>query len=466
MSTQKIGHPAAIASPLQPLGDGVLYGGGLVVGIAALHGIGNELLSDWVSPINALFVASFAVSLVAVNTALGLYRDEGLSTGQAMARALGATAACALIFYLAIKALVPSARSGQAAALPLVLLTLTVATLRPALYALRGAAIGVRRILIVGANAEAAAIQARLGTVRRRGVELVGFYEAGPIDPALAASLRTFPRSANLTSLVSRWRVNEVIVAVREQRGGVLPLRELLDCRSHGVRVRDQTAFYENVCGEFPIDSLKASWLIYGQGFEQGFARAFAKRCLDLAASFVLLVLAAPIMLLTALAIRLESPGEVIYRQKRVGQNGVPFMVLKFRSMRNDAERDGVARWAVQNDPRITRVGRLIRKTRIDELPQLLNVFRGEMSLVGPRPERPDFVAQLKQQVRFYDLRHSVKPGLTGWAQVRYNYAASVEDSQRKLQYDLFYVKNHSLLLDLRILLETVRVVLRGEGAH
>jgi sugar transferase (PEP-CTERM system associated) len=260
--------------------------------------------------------------------------------------------------------------------------------------------------------------------------------------------------------------VNEVIVAVREQRGGVLPLRELLDCRSHGVRVRDQTAFYENVCGEFPIDSLKASWLIYGQGFEQGFARAFAKRCLDLAASFVLLLLATPVMLLTALAIRLESPGQVIYRQKRVGQNGVPFMVMKFRSMRNDAERDGVARWAVQNDPRITRVGRLIRKTRIDELPQLLNVFRGEMSLVGPRPERPDFVAQLKQQIRFYDLRHSVKPGLTGWAQVRYNYAASVEDSQRKLQYDLFYVKNHSLLLDLRILLETVRVVLRGEGAH
>jgi lipopolysaccharide/colanic/teichoic acid biosynthesis glycosyltransferase len=171
-------------------------------------------------------------------------------------------------------------------------------------------------------------------------------------------------------------------------------------------------------------------------------------------------------MLLAALAIRLESSGPVLFRQQRIGLGNIGFEMMKFRTMRHHAPEHGRCTQTTRHDPRVTRVGAILRHTSLDELPQLFNVLRGEMSLVGPRPERPDFVAQLKQQVRFYDLRHSVKPGLTGWAQVRYNYAASVEDSQRKLQYDLFYVKNHSLLLDLRILLETVRVVLRGEGAH
>ena len=171
-------------------------------------------------------------------------------------------------------------------------------------------------------------------------------------------------------------------------------------------------------------------------------------------------------MFLTAILIKLESPGAVIYRQERVGRAGRPFTVLKFRSMRNDAEKDGIARWASVGDPRVTRIGRLIRRTRIDELPQLLNVLRGEMSFVGPRPERPNFVGQLKEQIPFYDLRHSVKPGVTGWAQVRYSYGASVEEARTKLQFDLYYVKNHSLFLDVLILFETVRVIMFREGAH
>jgi sugar transferase (PEP-CTERM system associated) len=260
--------------------------------------------------------------------------------------------------------------------------------------------------------------------------------------------------------------VREVIVAVREQRGGVLPLRDLLDCRVRGIPVTDLSGFYEKVRGEVPIESLKASWLIYGNGFEQGAIRTIVKRIFDIAASTTLSVLSAPIMILTALAIRLESPGPVIYRQERVGRGGRTFTVLKFRSMRLDAEKDGVARWAAAGDPRVTRVGRLIRKLRIDELPQLLNVVRGEMSFVGPRPERPGFVAALKEQIPFYDLRHSVKPGLTGWAQVRYSYGASVDDARTKLQFDLYYVKNHSLFLDILILFETIRVVLFREGAH
>jgi sugar transferase (PEP-CTERM system associated) len=269
-----------------------------------------------------------------------------------------------------------------------------------------------------------------------------------------------------LTEVVQRLDIKEVIVAVREQRGGVLPLRELLDCRVRGIPVTDLSAFYEKVRGEVPIETLKASWLIYGSGFEQGNVRTLIKRAFDLAASVVLFAATLPLMIVTALAIKVESPGPVIYRQVRTGRAGRPFTVLKFRSMRADAEKDGVAQWAKPGDARVTRVGRVIRKLRIDELPQLINVLRGEMSFVGPRPERPEFVAKLKEQIPFYDLRHSVKPGLTGWAQVRYSYGASVEDARTKLQFDLYYVKNHSLFLDILILFETARVILFREGAH
>ena len=186
----------------------------------------------------------------------------------------------------------------------------------------------------------------------------------------------------------------------------------------------------------------------------------------DIVASIGLLVIAAPVMVLAASLIALESGGPIIYRQERVGRGGRTFTVLKFRSMANDAEKDGKATWAVAEDKRVTRVGRLLRRSRIDELPQLINVLRGEMSFVGPRPERPEFVAMLTEQIPFYAVRHSVKPGLTGWAQVRYSYGATIEQSVKKLEYDLYYVKNHTLLLDLVILLETVRVVLLGEGAR
>jgi exopolysaccharide biosynthesis polyprenyl glycosylphosphotransferase len=210
----------------------------------------------------------------------------------------------------------------------------------------------------------------------------------------------------------------------------------------------------------------RASWFIYGEGYRQTWLRAFVKRTFDLAVGSVLMLLALPIMLIVGLMIAAEAPGPVIYRQERVGRRGRKFTLFKFRSMIVGAERDGKPTWAGVNDARVTRVGRLLRKTRIDELPQLLNVVRGEMSLVGPRPERPEFVAMLSEQIPFYSIRHSVKPGITGWAQVRYYYTATVEDAAKKLEYDIYYVKNHSLLLDFLILLETVRVVLLGEGAR
>ena len=344
-----------------------------------------------------------------------------------------------------------------------------VVLIRTAISAVLGAGVGLQRVLIVGTGPDALAVERVISKGPRRSV-VVGFYPAGPDDDAVSREVAHgasfFPRSIDLLAIVERFKVDEVVIAVREQRGGVLPLRDLLECRVRGVPVRDLSAFYERIRGEVPIESLKASWLIYGDGFAQDATRSFVKRAFDIALSILLLLLALPVMLLAAVAIFCESGGPIFFLQERVGRGGRPFLCVKFRSMGIDAEGDGIARWASVNDSRVTRVGRLLRKSRIDELPQLFNVLSGEMSLVGPRPERPSFVSGLKEQIRFYDVRHSIKPGVTGWAQIRYPYGSSVEDSQRKLQYDLFYVKNHSLALDVLILMETVRVVLFGEGAQ
>ena len=344
-----------------------------------------------------------------------------------------------------------------------------VVLIRTAVSAVQGTGVGLQRILIVGTGPEAVAVERVIDQGPRRAV-VVGFYPAGPDDGVVmrdvTGSAACFPRSASLPAIAERFKVDEVIVAVRDQRGGVLPLRDLLECRVRGVLVRDLSAFYERIRGEVPIESLKASWLIYGDGFVQDALRTVVKRTFDIALALILLLLALPVMLLAVVAIFVESGAPIFLWQERVGRGGRPFLCVKFRSMRADAEGDGVARWASAQDSRITRIGRLLRKLRIDELPQLFNVLSGEMSLVGPRPERPPFVAALKESIRFYDVRHSIKPGLTGWAQVRYRYGSSVEDAQRKLQYDLYYVKNHSLSLDVLIIMETVRVVLFGEGAQ
>jgi len=446
--------------------DGLLFLAALLLALAASKSVGGTLPPNWASSLDILLLASFSLSLLAVNSAIGLYRRDSVAREGVWIRAAGAAAIGTTILYIAVRALAPPLSWHINTPFPLLPYAFVIASLRPLLYALRHAGVGVRRVLILGNSADAAAVQERLSKSWDQIIELVGVLPVGEQTTDAFAGLRVFDRSANLWALVSELKINEVIVAAREQRGGVLPLRDLLECRIRGVNIVDQTAFFERVHGEFPIESLKASWLIYGQGFEQSLGRRFAKRTTDIVVSSVLLLLALPVMVLAAIAIRVGGRGPIIYRQERVGQGGRSFQVLKFRSMRADAERDGVAQWAGANDPRITRVGRFIRKTRIDELPQLINVLRGEMSIVGPRPERPTFVDRLKREVRFYDVRHSIKPGLTGWAQVRFNYAASLEDSQRKLQFDLYYVKNHSLALDLRILFETVRVVLRGDGAR
>jgi len=319
------------------------------------------------------------------------------------------------------------------------------------------------RVLILGTAAEAAMAAQALAQSR---IPILGFYQTDPSSPIFVPQHQVVPGSESLKLLVELLRIQIIVVAVSEQRGGALPMAELLNCRLSGVIVTYVSSALERMIGRVPIELLKHSWFIYGSGFSQAPLRRIVKRVFDVATALILLVLLAPLMLLVAIAVLLESGRPIIFRQERVGHGGRNFSILKFRSMRVDAEKDGVPQWASDSDPRITRVGRFIRRTRIDELPQILNVLRGDMSFVGPRPERPFFVAQLSKQLPFYDARHSVKPGISGWAQVCYRYGASAEDAARKLEFDLFYVKNHSLLLDLLILAKSVRVVLSGWGAR
>lgn len=323
----------------------------------------------------------------------------------------------------------------------------------------------VHRVLIIGVGKEAKSVADSLG-LDDPTVEIVGFYPGHPTEEVNVEAEQVLTREMSLSDTAIALRVDEIIVAVRERRGGVLPLRELLDCRISGVKVMDLSSHFESMLGQIRIDALKAGWLIFGEGFDQGVLRTSIKRIFDCISALVLLILVAPIMLLTMLLILLEDGGPVFYKQERVGLNGRLFNVVKFRSMRNDAESDGKPRWAVANDDRVTRVGRFIRKVRIDELPQLFCVLKGDMSMVGPRPERPFFVDKLTKEIPFYTVRHSVKPGVTGWAQVRYHYGSSVDDAIHKLQYDLYYVKNHTLLLDLMVLFETVSVVVGRKGAQ
>lgn len=323
------------------------------------------------------------------------------------------------------------------------------------------------RVLVLGTGTRALTIAtASIAGARAYSANIVGYLPVKGSQHFVDASKILPEEGTPLLSVVDKYRIDEIIIAVRERRGGGLPMGDLLNCRLAGVKVTEASTFFERERGQVRLDSLNASWLIFGEGFNNRALRDAVKRSFDLFVSALLLLITLPVMLVAALLIKLESRGPIFYRQERVGQGGVGFQVYKFRSMRTDAERDGKPRWATAQDDRVTRVGRVIRKLRIDELPQILNVFSGDMSFVGPRPERPFFVEQLNKEIPYYPARHSIKPGITGWAQVRYPYGASLEDAVEKLQYDLYYVKNHSLFLDLMILVETIQVVVLGKGAR
>jgi sugar transferase (PEP-CTERM system associated) len=406
----------------------------------------------------------FAALIVAANGMAGLYRgDRKTPLGHFLWRTLGALTLGTAVAYVAFF-LVPGGRSLQDVLLDAsVLAFIGFVLLRKGVFVHSESL--TPRVLVIGAGDEAVDLETALDGFRHGKPEIVGFYPV-PNRATVVPAARLVSRDQRLSAAIRRLRVTEIIVAVRDQRGGVVPMDELLECRLAGVPVRTLESVYEVMRGRVPVEALKGSWLVYGEGFRQNWLRNFEKRVVDVVASLALLAVGIPVMIVTAIAVAYESGFPVLYRQERVGRGGKRIVIWKFRSMYQNAEADGTARWAQPGDPRITRVGRFLRKTRIDELPQLFNVLKGDLSLVGPRPERPEFVAGLAKDIPFYNARHSVKPGVTGWAQVRYKYGASNLDAKKKLEYDLYYVKNHTLLLDILILVETIRVVLRGEGAH
>jgi len=409
----------------------------------------------------------FALLMVGLNWAFGLYRhDRHLTFGEYVLREVAAVAIGLPIAYIALFVL-PDGVVFQRAFVPAVVIAFVgLVAVRQVMVSPLVRVFPPHRVLVLGTGPEAQMVESSLAVANAPGLELVGFYPLEKVATRSIASGHIVSNHLSLEETVKHLRIDEIIVAVREQRGGVLPLRALLECRLGGVQVTNLPRFFERVHQRVPIDSLKASWLIYGNGFRQSWLRAIVKRAFDIVVAAVLLPIALPLMVVFACLICLEDGAPIIYRQERVGRRGQIFTLLKFRSMTKDAEKNGEASWASINDARATAIGRVMRRARIDELPQLINVLKGEMSFVGPRPERQPFVAMLTEQIPFYAVRHSVKPGITGWAQVRYTYGGNVEESAKKLEYDLYYVKNHSLLLDILILLRTVRVVLLAEGAR
>jgi sugar transferase (PEP-CTERM system associated) len=425
-------------------------------GLAAAHG---EL------PLHA---AVFAAVVWLTMLALGLYqrhrRDIRGAAPGTVARAVlaigvGAVALMTLYFLL------PATEVGRGVlALSLLYGLLLILLSRMTFWRLVGDARLKRRALFLGAGSNAATALRRMRREQdMRSATVVGFVPM-PGDRISIAEDELLQPASSVTRLAFRRGIDEIVVAADDRRGG-LPMADLMTSRLSGIDVIELESFCERETGKITLELINPSWFVFSPVGNGSVARRIVKRGFDLAAAIGLLLVAWPFMLLVALAIRLESPGPVLYRQERVGRNDSRFQLMKFRSMRTDAEHGG-ARFATVNDDRVTRVGRFIRKVRLDEFPQLWNVLRGEMSIVGPRPERPQFVDQFKQRIPYYGLRHCVAPGLTGWAQLRYPYGASEEDAIEKLRYDLFYVKNHGFQFDLMVLLQTVEVVLFGRGGR
>jgi sugar transferase (PEP-CTERM system associated) len=384
------------------------------------------------------------------------------SKSELLVRFLQATGATAIILAV-LTAMFPSLTIGGSIFLTsLGLLLVGVPSVRLGLGRLTRDPHLEERVVILGTGLRARALAEQIWRQHEFAYRVVGLVDelptALPSDDPLVIGSRT-----DLNRIVYQQRIDRIVVSLSDRRGS-LPVDDLLQAKLSGVRVEDAATMYERITGKILIDDIKPSWLIFSDGFRASRLTRAVKRGFDIVVACIGLVVAAPLMALTALAVRLDSPGPILYRQERVGKDGRPFTLCKFRSMRADAEQ-GTPIWAAERDERVTRVGRIIRTTRLDELPQLWSVLRGDMSCVGPRPERPFFVQQLAAQIPFYTTRHVVRPGVTGWAQVKYRYGSSVEDAAEKLRYDLYYIKHQSLFFDLTILLDTVKVVLFRQGA-
>jgi sugar transferase (PEP-CTERM system associated) len=408
---------------------------------------------------------SLAGALQLAMLAVGAYGTDALQSMRFAAARLLVAMVLGLIFLALLFFLTPGLvlwRSNSVYATGVAFLALML------FRALFGGMIGghafKRRIMVLGAGRRAERIR-ELSKLPGASFLVVGYIGMTQDPPRITSSIH---RDAieSLAEHVVNLNASEVVLALDERRNA-LPLADLLRIKTTGVHVNELSSFFERETGRVDLDSVNPSWLIFSDGFSSGqMLSKFAKRIFDLIVSLALLILAAPLILLFAIAIKLESRGPAFYRQKRVGLYGVEFSILKLRSMRVDAEVAGQAIWAEKDDPRITRVGRIIRKARVDELPQVWTVLTGDMSFVGPRPERQQFVTDLESKLPFYAERHMMKPGITGWAQINYPYGASLDDARHKLEYDLYYAKNYTPFLDLLILLQTVRVLLWNDGAR
>ncbi|MBX3595621.1 TIGR03013 family XrtA/PEP-CTERM system glycosyltransferase [Sphingomonas sp.] len=410
-------------------------------------------------------ILTFAAALELAMIAVGVYGADALQSLRIATARLIVAVSLGTIFLSVIFFLIPALtfwRSNLLYAMGAALVGLFM--LRILLGKTLGGQVFKRRVVVLGAGPRAE----RLKTLSRKPGS--AFVVVGYV--AMAEGNRVIPEAIardaiyNLADHVVLLNASEVVLALEERRNA-LPLKDLLRIKTTGVHVNEISTFLERETGRVDLQSVNPSWLIFSDGFSSGrMLSSMSKRLFDITASLILLVLTLPLIVLSAIAIKLESRGPAFYRQRRVGLYGQGFDIIKLRSMRQDAEIGGKAVWAEKDDPRITRVGRFIRKVRIDELPQCWSVLKGEMSFVGPRPERPQFVEDLEQQLPYYAERHMVKPGITGWAQINYPYGASIEDSRQKLEYDLYYAKNYSPFLDLLILLQTIRVVLFPDGAR
>jgi len=412
----------------------------------------------------------FAIIMLTATTAMGVY-VSGVqeSFGNMVIRSVvsyclfGALAIEVIIFIF------PSFSYSRGALFPAVILALVLCLLlRWMFYSLVDIDLLKNRILVLGAGERARAIFDSVQTEELLGSELIGFIPSGA-GAVLIDQQWVLDPSVSVKRLVDEHNIDEIVVAIDERRrdkGSYFPLEDLLDCKVTGTHITEVVEFYEREFTRIELTEINTSWMVFSNQFRYNKLGDKSKRVFDILISLALVTVLWPFMLLTALAVFLESGRPIIYRQSRVGFKGRLFNIYKFRSMRQDAEKDGKAVWAKANDSRVTRVGAFIRNTRLDELPQLFNVLKGEMSFVGPRPERPEFVEDLSSQIPFYDARHRVKPGLMGWAQLKYPYGASVEDASRKLVYDLYYVKNHSIVLDLLILVQSVEVIVLGKGVR
>jgi len=420
--------------------------------------LGDPPLLPKVSLFVALGILTFQVA--------GLYDSSpSLDRKETAARGMAAGSVWGLL-VAALAFSVPGLSIGR---LPLLfgfmMSTLGVIGLRWAL-SLRPAFAGFReRLLFVGATPVADRVISELER-NNPGYEILGYVDDRPAhEIALTNGFRILGRTNQLKEIVATTQAGTIVVALAERRG-TFPMQAILDCKLRGMRIEDWPTFYEKLTGKIIVQNLRPSWLVFSEGFNRTRVTRLIKRLVDVALSISFLGLGWPILLAVALAIKLDSRGPIFFRQERVGERGRTFTLLKFRTMVQDAEAHTGPVWTAEEDARITRLGRWLRKTRLDEFPQILNVIKGEMSFIGPRPERPHFVAQLQEKIPYYVQRHVIKPGITGWAQVRYSYGATIEDAEEKLQYDLYYVKNMSIFLDMLILLSSIQVVLFGKGAR